>query len=475
MIYLIRLSYLLCLLMAVSASAQSKQDFIQKLRKHYRHTQHISAFSLNHHFLNQQYRDQNYWDFKTPNRAMSIRTVEVDFARRHFYDNDILYFPGGLLFDRVQFQNDMESYYYEKTGVFLGKGVIKQGMNRFDIATRYLVMKLDFLAVRPLLSEQNIQQNIKLITDQKSATTTLIHHTNDNSIDYTFSNTPLRLLSINHRPLNGFFEYEDYQTTRGINYARVVHQYYDGATIPNYITYNDSFNIIERVDPNHLKLPQGYDVEMPRGDGILTAKKVGEDLYLVTDSAGLRNSLVKITGNDITLFGASSSERTARKVLTFVTDHFPTKKITSVHVSHPHGDEIAGLGLYADKNIEIWADEYTISGIKAYPKFAKNIDSFIFRAIKHEQEINEIQFYVLETMHAKRQSFAHFETAGIIFQSDFLHIPFDNTIAKVIPNYTRTFIDFIRTHKLKYHRIVGSYGNNAISLDVVNKTYGALM
>jgi len=135
---------------------------------------------------------------------MSIRTVEVDFARKHFYDNDILYFPGGLLFDRVHFQNDEESYYYEKTGVFLGKGVVKQGMNRFDIATRYLVMKLDFLAVRPLLSEQNIQQNIKLITDQKSATTTLIHHTNDNTIDYTFSNTPLRLLSINHRPLNGF-------------------------------------------------------------------------------------------------------------------------------------------------------------------------------------------------------------------------------------------------------------------------------
>jgi len=78
-------------------------------------------------------------------------------------------------------------------------------------------------------------------------------------------------------------------------------------------------------------------------------------------------------------------------------------------------------------------------------------------------------------MHSKRQSFVYFKDSGIIFQAHFLHIAFDNTIAKVIPNYTRTFIDFVRNKQLKFKRIVGNYQNNNISLEVMNKTYDAIM
>jgi hypothetical protein len=76
-------------------------------------------------------------------------------------------------------------------------------------------------------------------------------------------------------------------------------------------------------------------------------------------------------------------------------------------------------------------------------------------------------------MHAKRQSFVHFEDSDIIFQSHFLYIAFDNTIAKVIPNFTKTFIDFVRSKQLKFNRIVSNRSNNNISVEVLDKTYEA--
>ncbi len=143
------------------------------------------------------------------------------------------------------------------------------------------------------------------------------------------------------------------------------------------------------------------------------------------------------------------------------------------YVTHPHADQIAGLRVFVDQGVEILADEYTIGGIKAYPRFADDISKFKFKTIKNKQIIDNVRFYVLENMHAKRQSFAHFEDDEIIFQSHFLHIPFDNTIAKVIPSYTRTFIDFVRSNNLKVNRIIANNRNNNISIDVMNRTYDA--
>ena len=89
--------------------------------------------------------------------------------------------------------------------------------------------------------------------------------------------------------------------------------------------------------------------------------------------------------------------------------------------------------------------------------------------------IDGARFYVLENTHSKRQSFVHFKDSGIIYQEDFLEVAFDNTIAKVIPNYTKTFIDFVRSKKLEFSRIVGHHYNNNISVEVMNKTYDANM
>lgn len=457
-----------------SASAGEVGDYVAKLRTHYQKTQPIQAFSLNHHYLNKQYRDNEYWDYQTQNRNMSQRVIEIDLVKKHFYDNDIHYFSGGRLLDRVQFQNDKESYLYDKNGSNLGKRILKQSMDRFDAATSYIVMNVDFLAVRPLLEESNIDGNITLHQDRKSGTATLIHKTSeDHVVDYKFSNNPLQLVSINSRPLGGIFVYDDYQTTRGITFARSVHQYYDGATEPNYIIFNDQLDIIEQVDPAKLQVPEGYGPETPINDGVLVSKEIAADLYLVTDSSTTRNSLFQVNGDKITVFGASGHPALAERTIKLIHNQFPKKKITSVHVTHPHGHQIAGLKVYVDQGIEIIADGYSIAAIKAYPRFADDIARFKFRTIEHEQIIDGAYFYVLENMHAKRQSFVHFKDSEIIFQAHFLHVALDNTIAKVIPSYTRTFIDFIRNKQLKFNRIVGNYKNNNISVEVVNKIYNA--
>jgi len=458
------------------ASAVEADSFFTKIKSHYQETLPIKAFSLNYHFLNKQYRDLDYWDYQTPNRVMSQRKVEVDLVNKHFYDNDILYTSGGRLNDYVQFQNDKESYSYERNGSYKGKRILNRGMGNFDRFKGYIVMNVDFLAVRPLLEETNIEENITLHQDIKSGTTTLTHKiSDDNVIDYEFSNNPLQLVSINKKSKRAIYLYGDYQTTRGITFARSVHKYRNESKEPNYISYNDQFDIIEKVDPAKIQVPQGYGPEIPRSDGVLASKEIATDLYLVTDSSARRNSLFKVNGDEIMVFGASGYPKFAEQTIKLIGDQFPNKKITSVYVTHPHGHQIAGLKVYADQGIEIIADEYSLAAIKAYPLFADDISTFKFRTIVDEQVIDGASFYVLENMHSKRQSFVYFKDVGIIFQAHFLHIAFDNTIAKVIPNYTKTFIDFVRNKQFKFNRIVANYMNNNISIDVMNKTYDAHM
>ncbi|NQZ82198.1 MAG: hypothetical protein HRT52_14395 [Colwellia sp.] len=470
---------LLTITLSTTSAAGEAEKFIAKLKTHYQNTLPIKAFSLNYHFLNKQYREVEYWDYQTPNRVMSQRMIEIDLVKKHFSDSDILYSPGGLVNDRTQFQNDTQSHYYETNGSFLGKRYFNRGMGNFDRIIPYILMNVDFLAVRPLLEESNIEGNISLHQDKESGNTTLTHNDSGSDdvsvIEYEFRNNPLQLLSINNKSTSANYVYDDYQTTRGITFARSVHSNPEGALEPGYIKFIDQFEVIEQVDPAKLQLPQGYGPEIPKSDGILVSKEIAADLYLVTASSAWRNSLFKVNGDKIMLFGGSGYPALAKKTIKLISEQFPKKKITSVYVTHPHGYAIDGLKVYAEQGIEILADEYSIAAIKAYAGFADDIDKFKFQTIAHEQVIDGAHFYVLENLHSKRQSFVHFKDSEIIFQADFLHIAFDNTIAKVIPNYTRTFIDFVRSKQLKFKRIVGNYQNNNISVEVMNKTYDALM
>lgn len=452
------------------------EAFLNKLKSHYESTRSIKKFSLNYHFLNKQYRSENYWDYNVPNRVLSVRMVEVDMEKKHFYDNDILYTQGGQILDRAQFQNDTHSYYYERNGNHLGKRYYNQGLGNFDRFMSYNIMNIDFLAIRPLLDEENVKEKVMLRAG-KQPNTIIATHSNkaDQVIDYEFSESSLQLLSLHNVTREALYIYGDYQTTRGLTFARSVNKYYNGSTVPAYISFNDKFELIDEVDVSKLKLPEGYGPEIQRGDGVLTSTQIAENLYLVTDSAAWRNSLFKVSGEHITVFGGSGSPSLATKTIELIKSQFPHKRINRIHVTHPQQADMSGLLPYAELGAEIIADEYTVSVIKEHPKFANDIGKFKFRTIKNAQRIDGVDFYVLESLHAKRQSFVHFKDSGILFQADFLQIALDNTIPKVIPTYTRTFVDFIRAEKLNISRIVGNYRNNNISVEVMNKAYDALL
>jgi hypothetical protein len=456
------------------SSAADAESFIDKLKMHYQNAPKLKVFSLNYHYLGAS--PYQGWDYQLPERYMALRMVEIDLVKKHFVENDIHHFPDGMTFNRVQFQNDKESLFYDKNGLTLGKRIIKQSMNSFEEIKGHIFMNVDFLAVKPLLEELNIAVTIKLNHDEASDKVTLTHSiTDDNIIDYVFNARSLNLLSINNKSQQKIYIYDDYQTTRGITFARSIVKYYGGVTTPSFIHRIDQLNILEEIDATRFQVPKEFGPIIPESDSTLVSKEIAPNLYLVNDAAAWRTSLFKVNGDEITIFGAAVSVELAEKTIKLIRDQFPNKSISAVYVTHPHSDHIDGLPAYAKQGISILADAYSIAAIKAYPPFAKDIATFNFHAIEHNQTIDDAQFYVLENTHAKRQSFVHFKDRGIIYQADFLDAAFDNTTAKIVPNYTKTFIDFVRNRELKFNRIVGHHRNSNISPALVNKIYNATM
>jgi len=453
--------------------AGEAEDFVAKLKTHYQQAPPLKVFALNYHYLGgaDPYKS---WDYQAPDRYLAIRMVELDLINNHFVENDIHHFYDGRTFNRTQFQNDNESLFYDKNGISLGKRIRKQGMDSFEQIKGFIFLNVDFLAVTALLEESNIAKNITIQHDKISGKTCLTHTISaDNVIDYVFNNNPLKLAKINNKSKDKIYVYDDYQTTNGITFARSIVKYYGGVTRPSFIHRIDQLHIIDKIDPARFQVPKEFGPIIPPRDNTLLSKEIAPNLHLVTNSAASRNVLFKVSGDEIMVFGASANTELAEQTIKLILAQFPNKKISAVYVTHPHSNHIKGLPAYAKRGIKILAEDYSIEAIKAYPPFADDIETFKFQAIEHEQIIAGAHFYVLENSHAKRQSFVHFKDSGIIYQADFLAVAFDNTIAKVMPNYSKTFIDFVRSEQLNISRIVGSQRNNNISVEVMNKIYQA--
>jgi len=453
------------------AIAGETEDFIDKLKSHYHKTSSITAFSLTYRYLGQSEPYQS-WDYKTPNRYNAFKVTDIDISKKHYAQNVVHHFTGGLLVDEVHFQSDSESLRYEKNGITLGKRVLKQSMNSFERYKNLTLMNVDFFAVRPLLAENNISTNIKIRQDKQLKKTTLMHKGSDDKVmEYVFSSTPLRLLSINNKSRHRIYIYDDYKASNGLNFAHSLIKYYNGDAIPSFITQIDSFTIIDKIEPSKLLLPDGYGPIIPSYKNELVSTKIAPNLYLVANNSANRNTLFKVNGNEIMVFGAPVSKRRSEQTIELISKQFPQKKITSVYITHPYSDHIAGLAAFAKLGAVIHSDAYSIEAIKAYPRFKKDLAAFKFQTIENDDLIDGVRFYVLENSRAKRQSFAYFEDKGIIYQSDFLEVAFDNTIPKILPSYSKTFIEFVRSKQLKVERIVGHHRNNNISLEVMNKLY----
>ena len=451
-----------------SAWAGEAEDYLAKLKAHYQTVPPVKAFSLTQHYL--QASPDQAWDYQAPNRWTAYKVTEFDLEKKHYVENVIHHFTGGLRYDEVHFQNDTDSFRYERNGVTLGKRVLRQSMGSFDRYKNLYMANIDFLAVKPLLNEEDVTRSITLFRDKGTGLTTVTHRRSDKDIkEYVFSDNPMRLVSITEKLRNRTSLYGDYQTTNGLTYARSITKYYDGEATPRFIKQIDRFDIIDSIDPVKLRVPPAFGPIMSLSDRSLRAEEIATDLYLVADGNAHRNSLIKVMGDEIRVYGGPASPGLAEQLIEFVQTQFPGKKIASVYVTHPHSDHIDGLPAYAKRGIVIQADAYSIAAIKAYPDFADDIASFTFQTIEHEQLIEGVRFYVLENAHAKRQSFAHFEDSGILYQADFLDVAFDNTIAELLPSYTKTFIDFIRRKNLRFERIVAHRYNNDISAALMDK------
>lgn len=463
-----------CTAFFVEASNEQAEKFIEELKTHYQQSPSLEVFSLNYHYLG---RSPFYaWDYQAPERYLAIRRVEIDLIKKQFVENDVHHFSGGRTFNRVQFQDDKRSLFYDKNGLALGKRIIKQSMDTYYELEGHIFINIDFMAVKSLLETPNLSKVIRFHQDKQTGHKSLIHTTADNNIiEYTFRNNPIQLASINNKSQQKKYVYDDFQTSNGITFARSIHKYFGNVTKPSFVHRIDSLNIIEEIESSKFKVPEDFGPIIPKHDKSLIAKEIAANLFLITDLSASRNILFKVNNDEIMVFGAPVSQEFTEKTIETIEAKFPNKTISSVYVTHPHGDHIAGLSAYAKRGVTILADAYTISAIKAYPYFSEDMAKFKFKTITHEEEIEGADFYVLENSHSKRQSFVHFAESGIIYQADFLEIAFDNTIPKVIPSYTKTFIDFVRSKQLTINRIVGHHRNNNISVSVMNKTYNAIL
>lgn len=463
--------FLIVALVGFPSNANEAKSFFSLLKSHYQSTSSIKAFSLTHSYLGRSDPYQS-WDFQSPTRYKAFKITDIDTTKQHYYQNVVHHYTGGLYFDEVHFQNNEESLRYERNGISLGISAIEQNMNSFNRYKNLTLMNLDFFAVRPLLDESDIIGKIEKQQDETAGTVTLIHRPSEQkTMEYVFNVDPLYLVSINDQRRKRIYLYSDYRHSNGYYFAHSLVKKYNGDTIPSFITRIEKFEEIEQIEPEKLMLPSRYYKAAPDKKSALTTTLISKKLYLLTDSSSIRNVLFKINNNNITVFGVSRNSKSSKIVMDTIKHRFPNKEITAVFVTHPYNDHIAGLLPYIELGAKIYADAYTINAIKAFPRFSKVTQKFNFETITNGQVIDDVRFYVLENARSKRQSFAYFEQDGIIFQTDFLEVAFDNTIATILPSYSKRFIEFVRSEQLKVNRIVGFHRNNDITLEVMNKSY----
>ncbi|WP_105170069.1 hypothetical protein [Pseudoalteromonas sp. T1lg23B] len=454
-----------------STYANEAESFLSMLKTHYQNTSSIKAFSLIHSYLGQSDPYQS-WDFQAPTRYKAFKITDIDIDKQHYYQNVVHHYTGGLYFDEVHFQNSEESLRYERNGISLGKSAIEQNIDSFNRYKNLTLMNVDFFAVKPLITESNIDEKITYHQNEKAGTVTLIHRPSEKqTMEYVFNTDPLRLASINNKSRKRIYLYDDYRYSNGYYFAHSLVKKYNGDSIPSFIIRIEKFEEIEQIETEKLMLPSGYYKSASGKSPTLTIAPIAKSLYIVTDESAIENVLFKINNNDITVFGASRNSKSSKQVIDTIKQRFPDKKITAVFVTHPYSDHISGLLPYVELGAKIYADAYTVKAIKAFPLFSRVIKKFSFETITTGQVIDDVRFYVLENTRSKRQSFAYFEKEGIIFQTDFLEIAFDNTIANILPSYSKRFIEFVRSEQLDVNRIVGFHRNNDISLEVMNKSY----
>ncbi|MEX0298939.1 MAG: MBL fold metallo-hydrolase [Kordiimonas sp.] len=460
----------LCTTAMSQISASEELDFLKAVQKRYEASKSFQKYAIHYSYAFE--RAYQAYDFREPIAGHTVMTAEVDMANQRYFDQATTNWPGGFVFDFIEFSNDTEAMQYDVNGLINGKRVRRLGTDAYENTANYHNAKVDFLAVLPLLSDNLDNNSIEVTADKQSGQKKITHTRPEGSTIYTFTNNPIDLVSIYQSENHTRVEYNQYVTRGNVRFATVLKQ------VNTETNLQGTFDIaqvreITNISAEKLSLPAGYGPVIERVDRTLFSTEIAPDLYLVTDASAGRNILFKVVTEGIRVFGAPISDKLSEETIALISKQFPNKQILSVYVTHPHHDHIGGLTAYAKRGIPILVDDYSIEAIKAYPKFQKDIGLFTFKAFSHEEKIDGAEFHILENSHAKGQSFVYFPDSQIIYEGDFLEIPYDNSTADHMPEVSKGFTEYIYATEIPVQRIVGHHRNNNISVETMNALYEA--
>lgn len=435
----------------------NKKDFINTIEKTYSEINNFKTIEINYDRIN--YNAYQSYNYKEPDSLILNNRIQINDTKNYF-SSRIASFPGDFKFSQQEFQNDTINFAYDSLGIVFGRAILKQDLNRYQQVKQEVNQLLDYRVIQEMIDNKD---SISIL--EKLASKNLIIakiYKSDDTISYTFDSKSLQLISLEKSESNEKWKFNLFKKS----FSRNI-KYYRNKELKFEYRINDVKELKE-IPKNNLKLPINIDagniIDYPE----MEISFISKNLYLVKNVARDRNVLFKINNKDIMVFGAPISDKISKQVVSLINNSFPNKKIISVYISHSHSDHIGGLSFYAEKEVNIFADEYTIEAIKEYPKFKNKINKFSFKSIKNSEVRDGVKYYIPKNTHSVGQSFVYFLENDVLYQGDFLEIAKDNTLPHHINETAKTFISFLKANNIKPKRIIGHHRNDNIDLKFIN-------
>ncbi|MDP2561401.1 MBL fold metallo-hydrolase [Psychrobium sp. 1_MG-2023] len=463
----IPLAYLLlCLPLSVAAEVRSDTVLITDLKKHYAFTKQLQKLSVTYTKQRETVFQSNKLD--QPFTINSNYEKLFDLSKGQFYYHQVHHYPGNYIFNDIIVHQEGKSILYDVNGFTKGKQLQYLDYNQADFH-QDLAEDIDIFSAHTFLSDADSKNT----TIKRSDTWAELTKSNaeEEQLTYRFNLQPIQLVSVMQHQSKKKTEYTNPVQKMGLTYASKVRRFTKGELKSTVNITN--IKEIPHIKQTMLAIPQGYGPFVDTKRKPLEWVKLANDLYLINHVAGNRHVLVKMDSKGLTLFGAPASSKVSEQVQLLINNNLPMKKIHSVYITHGHSDHMGGVGYFAEQGITVLADKYSIRALKAFPRFKKTATNWNYSTLKHKQTVNGVTFYLPKNSHSDGQSFAYFPMSEIIYQGDFLEIPFDNSLPTHMADVEKEFIEFLYSEKIAYKRIVGHHRNNNMTPEVVNAYYKA--
>ncbi|MEM9648107.1 MAG: MBL fold metallo-hydrolase [Bacteroidota bacterium] len=449
----------LLMLLAGCTHQPSAKEILAKIKAHYGQK---STAGLHVSYQQVGFNPYQSYDYEHPDSLRSMHTVHLD--GQDFFAERRAWFPGGFEFGLKEFQQDSVGYQYDLKGIILGKRAINQPKERIEEVEEELTQLVDFRFSQKFFSQED-RIGVDTLDFQKNLATLIQITDEQDTLKVTYQMEPVALRSVSY---TGSEEEWLFDNRKGATHMDNIKHFKNGSLKSLY-----SLKQVEQINgiaDEHFAIPEDFSIYLPEKKEP-SIERIGPDLYLVKSLPSDRNVLFAMEPEGITVFGAPISDSLSQLVIDLIATQFPGTQIHAVYVTHAHSDHIGGLPAYVKLGATILTDAYSISAIKAYPKFADTIDSFVFKEVVDESIIGHAQFFVVDNSHSKGQGFVYFRTNEVIYQGDFFEIPADNTFPHYVPNATREFMEFIATRNLGVKRIVAHHRNDFITMELLQRYY----